>query len=99
MTGNHHDVRSEEYTTLLILANTCRKAVQKLDEEVQSGEESDLGTILEQAITESALNHADLVRLWAASLLLSQIAKRIYVVSVEGHVHTGPIEAGELETI
>jgi hypothetical protein len=99
MTENHHNGHSEEYVTLLLLAAACRKAVQRLDEAAQSGEEIELRTIMEEAITESALNHADLVRLWAASLLMAQIAKRIYVVSVEGQVPTGPIDAGEWETI
>jgi hypothetical protein len=89
MTRNPHDSRSDQYTTLLLMADTCRKAANTLDEQMQSDEEMELGSLLEEAIVESALNDDDLMRLWAVSLLCAQIAKRLYVASTETYPDAG----------
>jgi hypothetical protein len=98
MPRNHQDSRSEQYKTLLLMADACRKAARALEEQMQSDDELELGSLLEQAIVESALNDDDLVRLWAISLLHAQIAKRLYADSTKSYPDAAQFATGEWRT-
>lgn len=98
MPRNHQDSRSEQHTTLLLMADACRKAAHALEEQMQGDEEMELGSLLEQAIVESALNDDDLVRLWAISLLHAQIAKRLYAASTKSYPDATQFASDEWRT-